>query len=369
MNDAEPFTLGVEEEYFVVDAENLGLRPRAERVLRRAQWILGEEVEPELSASQVEVGTPVCRTLAEVRANLCRLRRACASAAEAVESRIAAMGSHPVADWLGQGITHKERYEALDEVYQQLAREQLICGCHVHVAVAERDVAVRIMDRVRPWLPVLLALTANSPYWEGVDTGYASFRTMTFDRWPTSGTPMAFGSRAAYDQLVGSLVEVGAVADATTLYWDVRPSARYETLEFRVADVCTTVDDAVTLAGLARSLVRTAYQEVLAGAPPVSIRPELLRVARWRAARYGLDGMLIHAGAPEQLTGPAFVHRLLDHCRADLEAHGEWEEVTGSVAATLGRGNGATRQRRAFDRRGSLQDVVAEVVAATVGEG
>jgi glutamate---cysteine ligase / carboxylate-amine ligase len=357
------FTFGIEEEYLVVDAESRDLRPRAERILETAHEQVGDEVAAELSESQVEVGTPICATLADARRNLTRLRAAAMAAAEAHGSRITAMASHPFADWLGQGITHKERYEAMGEAYQQLAREQLICGCHVHVAVDDPDLAVRVMDRSRPWLPAFLALSANSPFWQGVDTGYASFRTLTFDRWPTTGSPPVLGSRAAYDELVAALVRVGAIDDPRSLYWDIRPSMRYQTLELRTLDVCLGLDDAVALAGLARSLVRTLHGEEVAGAAPVEARPELVRVARWRAARYGLGGHLIDAAAGEEVPARVLVDRLLGRCRPDLEDSGEWDEVSAGVREVLARGNGADRQRAVFEQHGSFTEVVDFVVA------
>jgi glutamate---cysteine ligase / carboxylate-amine ligase len=368
VSETWPFTLGVEEEYLVVDASSHELRPRAERILRRAQEILGETVEPELIPSQVEIGTPICQSLGDVRSNLERLRSGVMRAAAEHESRIAAMGTHPIADWLGQGITHKERYEALDEAYQQLAREQLICGCHVHVAVPDPDIAIRIMDRSRPWLPALLALSANSPFWEGVDTGYASYRTMVFDRWPTTGTPLVLGDRAAFDELISSLVKVGAITDASNVYWDIRPSCRYQTLEFRIADVCMTVDQAVMIAGLARALVRTLHREVMADERLTEVRHELIRVGRWRAARYGLEGILVDTLACEEVPGSELARRLLAECRDDLEEHDEWDEISALVEAAIGGGNGASRQRGVFDRRGSLDDVIDDAVRATAAD-
>jgi glutamate---cysteine ligase / carboxylate-amine ligase len=359
------FTVGVEEEYLVVDRESRDCRPRGERILPTAERALGDEVSPELSPSQLEIGTPICTTLAEVRGNLERLRGEVAQAAAAHGSAIAALATHPFADWLAQGITHKDRYEHLDDVYQQLAREHLISGCHVHVAVDDRDLAVQAMDRVVPWLPVLVVLSANSPFWRGVDTGYASYRTPMFDRWPTAGPPSVLGSRAAFDAVVDDLVAVGQIEDASNLYWDARPSCRYETLEIRCADLCLTVDDAVLVAGLARSLVRTMHAAVVAGEPAIEFRPEVLRAARWRAARFGLQGELIDVTAREAVGAAELVDRLLRTCRADLEAHGEWDEVSALAAEVVGGGNGADRQRAAFARRGSYTDVVDLAIAGT----
>ena len=205
------FTIGVEEEYQIVDATTLALRPRAERILPIARRTVGGEVQPELVESQIEIGTPVCETLDDVRTELVRLRAAVVAAAAETGSHIAALGTHPFTDWIGQTITPGARYQRLEDDYQQLAREQLICGCHVHVCVPDRELRIRVLDRVRVWLHVVLAVTANSPFWLGADTGYASWRCSVFGRFPMTGVPPELGTVAAYDALVRDLQAVGAI--------------------------------------------------------------------------------------------------------------------------------------------------------------
>lgn len=267
---------------------------------------LGDQaVQHELYLAQVETGTPVCRTLDELRANLTHLR------------------------------------------------------CRV-------GAAIQTMNRVQTWLAPLLALTGNSPFWQGADTGYASYRTQLWRRWPTAESAGTFASRADYDELVASLVRVGIIKDATHIWWDVRPSARYPTIEFRVSDVATSVDEAVMLAGLARSLTRTCHAEAERGDPVPTPRPELLRAARWRAARHGLAGELVDVAAEPLVPAFLLVERFLAYLRPDLEQHKEWEEVSHLVGAVLARGPGAHRQRVAYARAGRLTDVVDQVVAETV---
>lgn len=360
----ERFTVGVEEEYLVVDAETLDSRSQAASILESMPEPLEGQVQPELLAAMVEVETGVCGSLAEVRRELGRLRREVVTVAEGGGHRLLASGTHPFATGVGHQVTPKDRYLKLASDYQHLVREQLICGCHVHVSVEERDVAVQVMDRARPWLSVLLALTGNSPFWQGVDTGYASYRTEVFDRWPTTGTPLPLGSAAAFDEVVGALLATGVIADAGALYWDLRPSARYSTLEFRVADVCTTVDEAVMVAGLARSLVRTCHAQVERDEPIDHVRPEVVRGARWRAARHGLDERLVDL---ERLRLPPAgdqVGRFLTLLRPDLEEHGEWEEVAGLVQRQLRDGTGAARQR-AVARTGGVKAVARYLADAT----
>ena len=361
----EDFTIGVEEEYQIVDAATRELRSRAAHILPEARAAVGDQVQPELYLSQIEIGTPICRNLAEVRAQLVRLRGEVIGAAEREGSRIGAAATHPFSHWEEQEVTPKERYLGIAEDYQQLAREQLIFGCHVHVGIRDREAAIQVMNRVRPWLAPLLALAANSPFWLGTDTGYASFRTEIWRRWPMTGTPFVFESREAYDRLVETLVQTESVTDATKIYWDVRPSARFETLEFRVTDVCLTIDEAVMIAGLARSLAKTCYDADRRGETIRHARPELLRAAKWRAARFGLEGGLIDVEAERTLEAREVVEKLLAFVRPALEEHGEWDEVSTLTRETLARGTGATRQRQAHARAGRLEDVVDLILAET----
>jgi carboxylate-amine ligase len=359
------FTVGVEEEYQIIDRRTRELHPRAERILAGAEAAVGDRVTPELYLSQIEIGTPVCHALAEVRAELLRLRREVIAAAEREGNWIGAAATHPFSHWADQQITPKARYVGIAQDYQQLAREHLIFGCHVHVGITDREAAISVMNRARPWLASLLALSANSPFWLGADTGYSSFRTEIWRRWPMSGTPQVFHSRAEFDALVRQLVATGSIEDGTKIYWDVRPSARFETLEFRAADVCLTVDEAVMTAGLARALARTCHARAASDEPFNHARPELLRAAKWRAARYGLDADLIDVEEGEARPARQMVEKLLSFLRPALEEHGEWDETSALARETLKRGNGATRQRETYARNGSLEEVVDFIVAET----
>jgi len=363
---ADDFTIGVEEEYQIINPETRELRPRVSRVLPRAREDLGDEVTNEFFQSQIEIGTPVCHTLADVRAELVRLRRGVVEAAERDGSRIAAAGTHPFSHWEGQPVTPKPRYLELREDFQQLAREQIIFGCHVHVGIADREEVIQAMNRCRPWLAPVIALAASSPFWLGDETGYASYRTELFSRWPMTGTPQLFASRADYDDLVASLVAVGMIPDASKIYWDARPSSHAETLEFRMADVCPTVDEAVMVAGLCRALARTCVEQHRDGVPLDAPRPELLRAARWRASRFGLDGELIDVFAKKSVPARTLVESLLTFLRPALEKHGDWDEVSSLVQKTLDHGNSAKRQLWAFAQSGRLDDVIDLLLGETV---
>ena len=362
----EEYTFGAEEEYQIVDSETLELRARGGRVLQRAQQALGEEeVASEMLASQIEVMTPVCHTLADMRAELLRLRREIMEAAAKEGGRIVAASTHPFSRWQEQPITPKERYWRLLENYQQLAQEQLVFGLHVHVGFKDREAAVQVMNRARVWLAPMLALSANSPFWLGADTGYASYRTQVWSGWPTWGPPGHFGSRAEHDALVKSLVETGSIANATEIYWDIRLPEHLDTVELRVMDVCSRVDEAVMLAGLARALVRTCHEQAGREKPYPETRPELLRAAHWRAARYGLDAELVDLEAERAIPAREMIEKMLAFVRPVLEESGDWEEVSALAHETLERGNGASRQRRAYERTGRLEDVVDMLIEET----
>jgi glutamate---cysteine ligase / carboxylate-amine ligase len=364
--EMDEYTLGVEEEYQIIDPETRGLSPRGEGVLRRARQTLGEEeVVPELHASQIEALTPVCRTLSEVRAELMRLRRAVIEAAAQEGFQIAAASTHPFSHWQEQPVTPRERYLRIVEREQQLAEEQVVFGFHVHVGIEDREAAVQVMNRLRVWLAPVLALSANSPFWLGEDTGYASYPTQIWGRLPTSGPPGLFSSLAEHDALVGALVATGGAKEPTQVYWDLRLPERIETLEIRVADVCSRVDEAVMLAGLSRALVHACHELTEREEPYPRARPELLRAAHWVASRHGLDAELVDFEAERTVPAQEIIEKLLTFARPALEEHGDWEEVSTLISETLERGNGARRQRRTYKRAGRLEDVVEMLIEET----
>ena len=362
----EAMTLGVEEEYLIVDQSSGALLPRADHVTSHATVTMGETVSLELNLCQIEVATPVCRTLDEVRGHLRTLRLQLATAAAETGYGVAAAGTHPFSRWQDQQVDlGNDRYRRMVDNYQIVARQQVICGCHVHVGFPDPDLAVATMTRSRPWLPVLLALSANSPYWQGLDTGYASYRLQVWQRWPTCGMPPAMTCRTEFDHLVEQLQAINAIEDPTFLYWYARPSSRYPTLEFRAGDVCLSIDEAVAMAGLVRALAWTSAAEARGSVPLRSPRREVLDAAMWRASRHGLDSTLVSPTGCGVRPAAEVVAELLDHVHDGLEAHGDREEVTDLVAGTMARGNGASRQRTAFARRGSGLDVVNRILEET----
>ena len=359
------YTIGIEEEFQIVDPVSRDLVPGIHHILPSADVPAGE-AQTEIYQSMIETATPVCHSLEEARRELVRLRRAVIGAAEEHGRWLGAAGTHPFSHWRDQDITPRARYEGTARHFQQIGRELLIYGCHVHVGVPNRRVALEVINRARVWLGPLIALAANSPFWLGNDTGYASFRTEVWSRFPMSGPPGVFVSYAEYEELVASLAATGVVRDPTRIYWDIRIPAKRPTVEFRATDVCLTIDEAIMVAGICRALVRTCADAAEHDEPVPLARHELLRCAGWQAARYGLEGELVDVGSEGALK-PAqeIVTALLAYVRDALEAHGEWDEVNGLVSETLRRGSGTRRQREVYWRTGRLEDVVDYVVAET----
>ncbi|MBW5484670.1 carboxylate-amine ligase [Streptomyces bambusae] len=348
-------TLGVEEEFLLVDSVSGLPVPLAGKVRTAAglQATLDQgEVQSELLQAQVEVATPVCGDLAEVAGHLLRLRHALRPAAESFGCRIAACGAAPIRTAAPVPVTESPRYLTLRAQAPQLVAEQLINGMHVHVGVPDRATAVSVMGRIRVWLPTLLALSANSPFWDGRDTGFASWRTMIFGRWPVSGPPPRFESLADHDDRVRALLASEVIVDTGQIYWQARLSDHYPTIEIRCADVQLRTEDAVMIAGIARALVATALREVEADVPLPRCPPELLRLADWQAARYGLSGKLLGPdGRP--LSTREVLHGLLDHIAPALTDSGDTDLVVSRINRLLRHGTGADRQRRAHKEGGS----------------
>ncbi len=358
-------SMGIEEEYQLVHPVTRELRPRAKRIMTESHPQRADDIQHELRLSQIETASQVCSTLEEVRTELVRLRTEIVLATEHADAHLVAAGTHPFSHWEEQPFTPKKRYDKLADDFQQLAREQVIFGCHVHVGSEDREMSVQILNRARRWLGSLLALSASSPFWLGEDTGYASFRTNVWIRWPLAGPPYEFSSYAEYQQVVRSLVNAGVIEDETKVYWDIRIPAKLPTVEFRIADVCTTIDEAVMIAGLIQGLARTAVREVEAGTPAANIRPEIIRTAHWHAARYGLSKTLVDVESAQAIPAERHIEQLLEFVRPALEELGTWKEVSQLLHQTLAHGNSAMRQRKVFEQTHRLEDVVDHLVEET----
>lgn len=355
-------TVGVEEELLLVDPDSGHPRTVAAAVLRRTE--ADDEagvVDAELQQEQVETETRPCTSLDEVAAELRNQRRAVASAASASGVAVAALATSPLT--VHPSATLTPRYQRMVEEFGLSAQEQLTCGCHVHVSIDSEEEGVAVLDRIRPWLPALLAISANSPFWQERDSGYASYRSQVWDRWPSSGPTELFGSAAGYHAVVDELLASETILDRGMIYFHARLAELYPTVEVRVTDVCLDPDDAVLVAALARGLVEVAGRAWRDGEPPDPLRGELLRLASWRAGRSGLDGALLHPRTGRPAPAAVVVGELLDHVTPALADIGDLDTTRELLDAVLRRGTGARAQRESLRRTGRWADVVRDAVA------
>jgi carboxylate-amine ligase len=360
-------SLGVEEEFLLVDPHTGAPVPQGPETARWARDQFGVEFDLELTAAQLEAKTTVCTSLAEVRRQLLGARFIAAKSASQLGCLLLAAAVPPIGV-PQMPITPDDRYQQMADDHRLLAVEQVICGCHVHVSVPDRELAVQVCNHLRLWLPVLGVLTANSPFAHGRDTGYASWRSVVWSRWPVSGPPPWFSSAEHYDEVCAWLVATGAARDLKMMYWDVRPSSHLPTVEVRVADVAATVDETVLLAALVRALVTKATQDVRRGLVAPAVPTEVLRAATWRAARDGLSGHALDVTTGRLLPARLLVNRLIDRVRDQLIATGDLSRVRNVLSFVDRFGDGATRQRKAFAVAQSLHDVVEQLAADTVAE-
>jgi glutamate---cysteine ligase / carboxylate-amine ligase len=368
-------SVGVEEELLLVDPASGQPRAVAGSVIEAAgkpaanppeagsRETPSEVLEFELQLEQLETGTRPCASLEELGREVRRCREMAAKAAERVGVQVVAMGTSPMV--VEPSVTGLSRYRQMAAEFGLTAQEQLTCGCHVHVQVSSDEEGIAVLDRIRPWLAPLLALSANSPFWQGRDSGYASFRYQAWGRWPSSGPANLFGSARAYHGVVQAMADTGTVLDEGMIYFDARLSRHYPTIEVRVADVCLYPDDAVLIAALVRSLAETAARAWRAGEPASPVRTELLRLAAWRASRSGLDDKLADPVTNRPVAARAVTHQLLEHVRPALTDAGEFSIVKDLLAELLARGNGARLQRQAYQRAGEIRDVVLDAITRT----
>jgi glutamate---cysteine ligase / carboxylate-amine ligase len=339
------FTLGVEEEYLLVDRDTRDLVAKMPReMLKQCEALAdGQQVKPEYLRSQIEIGTRICSNLGDVRQSLTVLRGAVIDVAAKHNLAPLAVSTHPFAAWSSQKHTERARYDALSEEMQAAARRLLICGMHVHVGIDDEELRIDLMNQFSYFLPHLLALSCSSPFWEGIDTGLKSFRLTVFDALPRTGIPERFPSYADYRRLVSVMVDAGVIENATKIWWDLRPSARYPTLETRIMDVCTNVEDALAIAALIQSLLRMLWRLRSVNQRWRTYAPMLLRENRWRAMRYSFDQGLIDLGRGRVIPFPQLLEELIDLVAADADALGCRAEVE-HARTILARGTSAHRQ-------------------------
>ncbi|WP_256913955.1 carboxylate-amine ligase [Streptomyces hilarionis] len=358
-------SVGVEEEFLLVDPVSRSVRPEGPQVAAAAAGELGQRVGTELTRYQLEGRTDPHTHLGEALTELRSVRAALARAAARRGLRIVSSGS-PITGLVAPvPLTPGPRYAESLSLFRALDDEQSACACHVHVGVADPREAIEVSNHLRPWLPTLTALAANSPYWDGRDTGYASWRTTTWGRWPVAGPPPYFESPAHFQELVDELILTRTVLDQGGLYWDVRPSHHLPTVEVRVADAALTPEDTTLLAAVIRALVATALKAIRAGERAPRPAPAILRAASWRAARDGLAGHSLDPLTHRLIPAAAQVERMLRALSPALRHSGDLDLVRTQWERLRVQGSGADRQRAAYRHRSSLHDVVDHVIAAT----
>ncbi|WP_030781405.1 glutamate--cysteine ligase [Streptomyces sp. NRRL S-920] len=373
-------TVGVEEELLLIDRESGEPRALSSAVLARAAKDAAgppgaerhaddyrdpeeETFEKELQGQQLEFATQPRTGMDSLMEEIVRWRSEAARHAGDLGATVAALATSPLP--VSPSVNVGSRYQWMEEQFGLTTQEQLTCGCHVHVSVDSDDEGVAVLDRIRPWLSTLVALSANSPYWQGNDSRYSSYRSRVWGRWPMAGPTQIFGSAARYEEQVEDMVATGVLRDRGMIYFDARLSHRYPTVEIRVADVCLEASTTVLIAALARALVETAAREWRAGSPPPAHDVSLLRLAAWRAARSGLEDSLLDPVTMRPAPCGEVMAGLLDHVRDALEEAGDLDMVRKRMADLLEHGTGARVQRQLLDRTGSLSAMVAECARRT----
>jgi glutamate---cysteine ligase / carboxylate-amine ligase len=366
MSEAHLFTLGIEEEFQLVDPVSRDLRSHIQELLEAGKDTnLGDQLKAELHQSVVEVGTKVCANIHEARVEVVRLRRQVAQMAEQAGARIASAGTHPFASWMEQEITPNARYDQIVEDLQQVARANLIFGLHVHVGVPNREIAVQIMNAARYFIPHIFALSTNSPFWEGRNTGLKSYRSKIFDRFPRTGIPDYFNSYSEYQNYIELLVKTGCIDNGKKIWWDLRIHPFFDTLEWRVCDAPMRVEETIALAALMQAVTYKLYKLIRLNLGFRLYRRLLIAENKWRAARYGIHGKLIDFGKQAEVPFLDLVHEMLEILGDEVKELGSEQDVA-YVHEILRRGTGADRQLEVYRRTGGdLRAVVDYIVEET----
>lgn len=358
------FTVGVEEEFQIVDPNTWELRSHVSELLASSAPAFGDQVKREMHQSIIEAGTKICGSIDELAVEIIRNRRDLADAAERVGLRVAAAGTHPFSSWMDQVLSPGERYRNIVEELQQLARSLLIFGLHVHVAVPDRSTMIDLMNEARYFLPHLLALSTSSPFWMGRDTGLKSFRTTVFRRFPRTGIPDRFESWSEYEQYVELLVELHCIDDAKKIWWDLRPHPTFGTLEFRICDVPTAPRASIAIAAIAQAIIVKLWRLRSQNLGFRRYRRALIEENKWRAARWGLDGKLIDFGRRLEVPMRELAMELLEFIDDVLDDLGSRRELE-YVKKILAEGTSADRQLQVYRETGDLRAVVRSIVDET----
>jgi glutamate---cysteine ligase / carboxylate-amine ligase len=362
------FTLGVEEEFQIIDPETRELRSHVQQILEEGRRVLKERVKPEMHQSVMEIGTGICKNVGEVRRDVSELRAEIINLAERAGMKVAAAGTHPFSNWADQLIYPDERYDAIVEEMQLVARANLIFGLHVHVGIADRTLAFQIMNEARYFLPHLLALSTNSPFWLGKNTGLKSYRTKVFEKFPRTNIPETFQTPAEFDDYVRLLVKTNCIDNGKKIWWDVRPHPFFETIEFRIFDIPMRLEETVTLAALTQAICAKLFRLREKNLGWRSYRRALLLENKWRASRYGIEGKLIDFGKEIEVPFHDLVGEMLEFVDDVVDELGSRREVE-SVRWILENGTGADRQLAVFRESGEDLRRVVDFICEETRKG
>ncbi len=351
------FTLGVEEEYMVLDPATRELKSHEQKIVQEGQKVIKDKVKAEMHQAVVEVGTDICADIDEAYTDVATLRKTIAGIADTLGLAMGASGTHPFSHWESQLITDHARYNEIVNELQEAARSNLIFGLHVHVGMESREMANHIANSTRYFLPHVFALSTNSPFWEGRMTGYKSFRTKVFDKFPRTGIPDSFESIEAYDNYVKMLIKTNCIDNAKKIWWDLRVHPFFNTVEFRICDIPMTVDETIAIAALFQAICARIYMLRSKNLNFIQYSRALLNENKWRASRYGVDGYLIDFGKEEEVNTRALIYELLDFIDPVLDHLGSRHRVA-HVHKILENGTGADRQLAVFEKNKNLVNVV-----------
>ena len=361
---AHRFTIGVEEEFQIIDPKTCELRSHVMQLVNEVSPSIQDQVKHEMHQSIVETGTNICENVGELRVEMHRTRGELIAAAERAGLQVAAAGTHPISSWIDQVISPGERYEHIVEELQQLARSLLIFGMHIHVAMPDKQTTIDMMNMVRYFLPHLLALSTSSPFWMGRNTGLKSFRTTVFRRFPRTGIPEQFESWSDYENFTNLLMKLHCIDNPKKIWWDVRPHPVFGTLEFRMCDVTTKVEEACAIAALTQAIVVKLHRLYTSNQSWRIYRRALIEENKWRAARYGIEGKMIDFGKEQEVPMKVLIPELLELVDDVVDDLGSRSAVN-YVNTILSEGTSAERQLRVFQETGDLRAVVQHVVAET----
>jgi carboxylate-amine ligase len=363
LND-HTFTLGIEEEFAIIDPVTRELRSHIQEILEGGKVTLKEQVKPEMHQSVVELGTEICQSIADARTHVVELRSKLASLAAQSGLKIASAGTHPFSHWHDQLITEGERYKEIVQDMQLLARANLIFGLHVHVGIPSRDTAIHVMNQARYFLPHIYALSVNSPFWVGRNTGLKGYRLKVFERFPRTGIPDAFESLSEYEDYCKLLVKTGCVDNAKKIWWDIRLHPFFDTLEFRIFDAQSRVDDTLALAALVQAIIARLYKLFRQNTTFRVYRRRLLDENRWRASRYGIEGKMIDFGREAEVETRSLIQELLEFVGKEMEELGSQRELA-QLQRIVREGTGADRQLATWERTQDMKAVVDQIVQET----